>query len=264
MRWSRRCSWPAVQREAGADAADLPAQRPLAAAAQPMSRSAGGPARRRLRDVCLQPHLQDRPEAFDAWCAVMRDVPHAVLWLKETNGQLHDNVQREAAARGVDPQRILFAPTVTMPITSRAWRWPMSSSTPGPTTPTPRRPMRCGPACRWSPDPATLCLARGGQCAQRRGPGRTGLRDAAGLPLRHHRLALEPALLAGYRQPPERAGCLPLFDGQRYTREFETLLQRMWARWRAGLSLPITCPPNLRRLRAGPTSDAQDLCPEPF
>ena len=27
------------------------------------------------------------PEAFDAWCAVLRAVPQAVLWLKETNRQ---------------------------------------------------------------------------------------------------------------------------------------------------------------------------------
>ena len=52
------------------------------------------------------------PEAFDAWCAVLRAVPNAVLWLKETNGQLHENVLREAAARGVDGARIVFAPNV--------------------------------------------------------------------------------------------------------------------------------------------------------
>jgi predicted O-linked N-acetylglucosamine transferase (SPINDLY family) len=53
------------------------------------------------------------PEAFDAWCGVMRDVPGSVLWLKETNGQLHDNVRREAAARGVAGERIVFAKAVS-------------------------------------------------------------------------------------------------------------------------------------------------------
>jgi len=49
-------------------------------------------------------------------------------------------------------------------------------------------------------------------------------------------LAADPALLAGYRQHLRNPAALPLFDGERYTREFEALLQRMWARWRAGLS----------------------------
>ncbi|MFO1296796.1 MAG: hypothetical protein U1F25_10155 [Rubrivivax sp.] len=89
------------------------------------------------------------PEAFDAWCAVMREVPGSVLWLKETNGRLHDNVRREAEARGVAGERIVFAKAVSTPSTSAAWRWPTCSSTPGRTTRTPPRPTRCGPACRW-------------------------------------------------------------------------------------------------------------------
>ena len=32
---------------------------------------------------------------------LLHDLPNAVLWLKETNAQLHDNVHREAAARGI-------------------------------------------------------------------------------------------------------------------------------------------------------------------
>ena len=48
-------------------------------------------------------------------------------------------------------------------------------------------------------------------------------------------LALEPALAAQYKcRLNERRLSLPLFDSTRYTREFEDLLGRMWARWQAG------------------------------
>jgi predicted O-linked N-acetylglucosamine transferase (SPINDLY family) len=49
-------------------------------------------------------------------------------------------------------------------------------------------------------------------------------------------LALDPALLAGYRQHlVQQRLTLPLFDSQRYTQEMQTLLGRMAQRWRAGL-----------------------------
>ena len=49
------------------------------------------------------------PHAFDAWCEVLHAVPRAVLWLKETNAQLHANVLRELRLRGLDASRVCFA-----------------------------------------------------------------------------------------------------------------------------------------------------------
>jgi predicted O-linked N-acetylglucosamine transferase (SPINDLY family) len=79
---------------------------------QPMARAEAG-----LPDdafvMCAFNHTYKiGPEAFDAWCAVMREVPHAVLWLKETNKQLKPQVLQQAADRGVAPERILFAQNV--------------------------------------------------------------------------------------------------------------------------------------------------------
>jgi predicted O-linked N-acetylglucosamine transferase (SPINDLY family) len=39
-------------------------------------------------------------------------VEDSVLWLKSVNGLARDNLCREARARGVDPQRLVFAPRV--------------------------------------------------------------------------------------------------------------------------------------------------------
>ena len=49
------------------------------------------------------------PEVFDSWMALLRDIPDAVLWLYRSNDTMADNLSREAAARGVEPARLIFA-----------------------------------------------------------------------------------------------------------------------------------------------------------
>ncbi len=176
------------------------------------------------------------PEAFDAWCAVMRDIPHAVLWLKETNGQLHDNVRREAAARGVDPERILFARTVDYAehFSRLALAdvfvdtWPYNAHT-------------TAADALWAGVPVVTLIQN--SFASRVAASvlnAAGLAELAFETVDDYRcaittLATEPALRAAYRAHLRDPSALPLFDGRRYTREFEGLLQRMWSRWRAGL-----------------------------
>ena len=47
---------------------------------------------------------------FDVWMRLLRATTDAVLWLLESNASVRANLSREAAARGVDPQRLVFAP----------------------------------------------------------------------------------------------------------------------------------------------------------
>jgi predicted O-linked N-acetylglucosamine transferase (SPINDLY family) len=49
-------------------------------------------------------------EVFDVWCVLLDAIPQAVLWLLEWNAQSRENLEREAAQRGVDPSRIVWAP----------------------------------------------------------------------------------------------------------------------------------------------------------
>ncbi len=49
------------------------------------------------------------PETFDIWCEVMRDAPHAVLWLTSPNVDVVTNLRAQATLRGVDPGRLVFA-----------------------------------------------------------------------------------------------------------------------------------------------------------
>jgi len=177
------------------------------------------------------------PEAFDTWCAVLREVPHAVLWLKETNGQLHDNVRREARARGVEADRIVFAKAVNYAdhFSRLALAdlfvdtWPYNAHT-------------TAADSLWAGVPVVTLY--GDAFASRVAASvlnAAGLSELAFATVHDYRcaitaLALEPALLAGYRQHLEsQRMSLPLFDSTAYTRDFESLLARMVERWRAGL-----------------------------
>lgn len=53
------------------------------------------------------------PAVFDAWCAILRAVPDALLWLLEPrDAQAIGNLRQEAMRRGVDSERLIFAPRV--------------------------------------------------------------------------------------------------------------------------------------------------------
>ncbi|WP_162249247.1 MULTISPECIES: tetratricopeptide repeat protein [unclassified Rhizobacter] len=64
---------------------------------------------------CFNNNYKITPDVFDAWMRVLQAVPGSVLWLLQDNEAAAANLRREAHARGVDPQRLVFAPRVAMP-----------------------------------------------------------------------------------------------------------------------------------------------------
>jgi protein O-GlcNAc transferase len=54
-------------------------------------------------------------EMFDVWMRLLKAVPGSVLWLLEGNRFSRPNLCREAEARGVLAQRLVFAPRCSMP-----------------------------------------------------------------------------------------------------------------------------------------------------
>ena len=55
------------------------------------------------------------PVAFSVWMSIMRKVPNSILWLLRPKSDvafqlLHNNLRKEAAARGISPSRLVFAP----------------------------------------------------------------------------------------------------------------------------------------------------------
>lgn len=49
------------------------------------------------------------PEVFDVWCGFLRRIPNSVLWLLEWGAQAPPALRKEAAMRGIDPARLVFA-----------------------------------------------------------------------------------------------------------------------------------------------------------
>lgn len=49
------------------------------------------------------------PSLFDVWMRLLQKVPNAVLWILARDDGCRENLMREAAARGVDPSRLVFA-----------------------------------------------------------------------------------------------------------------------------------------------------------
>jgi predicted O-linked N-acetylglucosamine transferase (SPINDLY family) len=52
------------------------------------------------------------PAFFDIWMRLLRSVPGSVLWLLEGNELVKDNLRSEAKTRGVEAERLIFAPRV--------------------------------------------------------------------------------------------------------------------------------------------------------
>src|SRR5204862_4440769 len=46
---------------------------------------------------------------FDIWMRLLQAVPESVLWLKQPAADARANLDREGAARGVDPARLVYA-----------------------------------------------------------------------------------------------------------------------------------------------------------
>jgi predicted O-linked N-acetylglucosamine transferase (SPINDLY family) len=53
---------------------------------------------------------------FDVWMRLLAAVRHSVLWLKRPSADARANLEREAAARGIDPVRLIYADDVPLEI----------------------------------------------------------------------------------------------------------------------------------------------------
>ena len=186
-------------------------------------------------------------EVFDHWCELLHALPDARLWLLQWNANVQATLTAAAQARGIDAQRLVFAPL--LPVQDHLSRlacadvyldaWPCNAHT------TASEALWCG---------VPVVTVRGATFAQR---------VAASL---LHNVALDELVCddtAGYRNAvlalaadPLRRSQLrahliaqrsasPLFDGALRARELEQLYRRMWARCQQGLApehLPALMP----------------------
>lgn len=177
------------------------------------------------------------PSMFGLWMRVLARVPGSVLWVQHPGREGAGNLRREAALRGVDPGRLVFAPH--MPQAGHLARYRLADlfldSFPytGHTTVS---------DALWMGVPVVTRI--GGTFASRVA---AGLLNAAGLPetvtttadeyeALAVRLAGDPATLAGLRRRLAAArATAPLFDSPRFTRHLERAYRTMWDRHAAGL-----------------------------
>lgn len=64
---------------------------------------------------CFNSSLKINPSAFDCWMEILKQAKDSVLWLLEADTATTINLRKEAAARGLDPQRLIFAKQLPAP-----------------------------------------------------------------------------------------------------------------------------------------------------
>ena len=161
-------------------------------------------------------------EVFQIWMRLLNQVPGSVLWLLTVYDSVKINLRKEAAACGIDPSRIIFAPIVGIPahIARMGLADLFLDSYPCTAHTTASESL-------WAGLPLLTCA---GETFASRVAG--SILIAGGLPefvvtnLRDYedtalKLAQNPDLLKPYRKKLERVSQTPLFDIATYTQDLE-------------------------------------------
>ena len=175
---------------------------------------------------------------FARWCELLQRMPQAVLWLLEWNANVRESLLAAAVAHGIAPERLCFAPL--LPLEQHLARlacadvfldaWPCNAHT------------TAGEAL-WMGVPVVTLV--GETFAQRVGASllhQVGMDELvceheAGYVESVAALAADAPRRAALRERLERERTTsPLFDGERFARDFESLCERLWARACAGLA----------------------------
>ncbi len=62
---------------------------------------------------CFNNSFKITPDVFDIWMRLLREVDGSALWLFESHPSVVANLRREASARGVTAERLVFAPRMS-------------------------------------------------------------------------------------------------------------------------------------------------------
>jgi predicted O-linked N-acetylglucosamine transferase (SPINDLY family) len=81
---------------------------------EPQSRADFGLPENGFVFTCQNNIYKIRPDYFDIWMRLLKKVTGSVLWLMQPNATALANLQMEAKARGVDPQRLVFTKRETV------------------------------------------------------------------------------------------------------------------------------------------------------
>jgi predicted O-linked N-acetylglucosamine transferase (SPINDLY family) len=181
---------------------------------------------------CFNSSYKINPAIFDVWCRLLAGAPDSVLWLLAESDQAAGNLRREAAARGVDPGRLIMAPRLSYP--QHLGRLALADLF------LDTLPFNAGASASdalWGGVPLLTCA---GEAFAARMAG--SLLQAVGLPelITHSLPEYERRGLALAREPcalrllkgrlAANRHSYPLFDTRRFCRHLEAVYHTMWER----------------------------------
>ncbi len=185
---------------------------------------------------CFNNNWKITPEVFVVWMRLLHAVEGSVLWLLRDNATAEQNLRKEAAARGVGPGRLVFAPR--MKLEDHLARHRLADLF---LDTLPYNAHTTASDALWIGLPVVTRLGESfaGRVA-------ASLLNAIGLPelVTHSikdyealalRLAKDPSLLEGYRNRLATNRLThPLFDTDRFRRHIEAAYLQMWEIWQRG------------------------------
>lgn len=187
---------------------------------------------------CFNNNYKISPDVFDVWMRILNRVRGSVLWLVASDKPVQKNLRTEAAARGVDPGRLIFAERVPYAeYLSRLSAADLFLDT---------APYNAGATASdalWAGLPVLTC-----ECDAFVGRMGASLLSAIGLPelvtatpQAYEELAVELATssvkLRTIKDKLDRNRLItPLFDAQRFIRHIEAAYTQAYRRYQAGLS----------------------------
>jgi protein O-GlcNAc transferase len=185
---------------------------------------------------CFNNSYKITPAFFDIWMRLLHAVPRSVLWLLDSNPRARSNLMREASARGIAPERLIFAPRRPLPEHLARHRLAdLFLDT------LPYNAHTTASDALWAGLPLLTCTGHtfagrvAGSLLQAVGLGElvtTSLKDYEALALR---LARDRELLGGLHvRLAQNRPTSPLFDTERFARNLEIAYRRMWEKWSAG------------------------------
>ncbi|MBV8307059.1 MAG: hypothetical protein JO274_06240, partial [Gammaproteobacteria bacterium] len=187
---------------------------------------------------CFNQNYKITPQTFDGWMRILRQVAGSVLWLLEDNKTAADNLRRQAQARGVNAERLIFAPRMPLPEhLARHRAADLFIDT------LPCNAHTTASDALWAGLPV---LTRMGEAFAARVAASLlngiGLAELVTTTQEQYEataiaLAGDPGRLAEFKDRLHRNRLtMPLFDSEQFTRDLENAYSQMYERYQTGLS----------------------------
>jgi len=187
---------------------------------------------------CFNDNYKITPPIFDVWMRLLRLVDGSVLWLLSDNASAEQNLRKQAAGRGIDPSRLVFAKRI--PLKNHLPRHHLADLF---LDTIPYNAHTTASDALWMGLPLVTCQGKAfaGRVA-------ASLLNAVGLPelVTHSlaeyealafKLATEGSLLQSIRQKLARnKESYPLFDTKRFRSHLEAAYTTMWKIYQRGES----------------------------